>query len=77
MSLRHFLISAALAAGSFSNVFGWAVPGHIMTKYVATVDPLFLHSRNAHPGFALPSDGGAAKESIVEYWNSRPDPVRV
>jgi hypothetical protein len=40
MSLRYLFFSAGIAAGTLSSTFGWApVPGHIMTKYAAAVDP--------------------------------------
>lgn len=40
MSLRYLFSSAAIAVCALSGAFGWApVPGHIMTKYAAAVDP--------------------------------------
>jgi hypothetical protein len=40
MPFRYLLFSAAIAVCALSSVFGWApVPGHIMTKYAASVDP--------------------------------------
>src|SRR5690348_18007466 len=40
MPLRYLFLSAAIAVCTLSSVFGWApVPGHIMTKCAASVDP--------------------------------------
>jgi beta-galactosidase/beta-glucuronidase len=40
MSLRYLFSSAAIAVCTLFSGFGWApVPGHIMTKYAAAVDP--------------------------------------
>src|SRR5260370_20356008 len=65
MSLRYLFSSAAIAVCALSGAFAWTpVPGHIMTKYAATVDP-----NSAWPEYPRPQLVRSQWMNLNGLWN--------